>query len=170
MPLRTEREVAHPIRVERARRKPRPPGELLSGCSHSKWGELLYISDGICPWITLLFLGASLRELGRLLRLWRGTCRTGLSGGKASWDGAHVAQGEGRRIPGSHGRAYILSSCICCSKLVVAASRTAAGTLVAFILYYKFGDKDYVTFDGPLRRAPGAAGSGRAARCCWTLK
>ncbi len=55
MPLRREREVAHPFRLERARRRPDPPGELLSGRSHSRWGELLYISGGISPWTTLLF-------------------------------------------------------------------------------------------------------------------
>ena len=56
MPLRREREVvSDPFRLERARRRPDPPGELLSGRSHLKWGELLYISGGISPWTTLLF-------------------------------------------------------------------------------------------------------------------
>ncbi len=59
MPLRREREVARPFRLERARRRTRPPGELLSGRWHSKWGELLYISGGISPWATLLFPEAS---------------------------------------------------------------------------------------------------------------
>ncbi len=36
------------------------PGELLSGRSHSKWGELLYISGGISHWTTLLFPEASI--------------------------------------------------------------------------------------------------------------
>ena len=61
MPLR-EREVAHPFRLERARRRPDPPEELLSGRSHSKWGQLLYISGGISPWTTLLFPEASVKE------------------------------------------------------------------------------------------------------------
>ena len=60
MPLRREREVvSDPFRLERARRRPDPPGELLSGRSHLKWGELLYISGGISPWTTLLFPEAS---------------------------------------------------------------------------------------------------------------
>ena len=60
MPLRREREVvSDPFRLERARRRPDPPRELLSGRSHLKWGELLYISGGISPWTTLLFPEAS---------------------------------------------------------------------------------------------------------------
>ena len=62
MPLRREREVAHPFRLERARRRPDPPGELLSGRLHLNWGELLYISGGISPWTTLLFPEASAKR------------------------------------------------------------------------------------------------------------
>ncbi len=46
-----------PFRLERARRRPDPPGELLSGRSHLKWGVLLYISGGISPWTSLLLAG-----------------------------------------------------------------------------------------------------------------
>ncbi len=42
MPLRRERKATHPFRLERARRRPDPPGELLSGRSHSKWGVVVY--------------------------------------------------------------------------------------------------------------------------------
>ena len=41
--------MSDPFRLERARRRLDPPGELLSGRSHVKWGELLYISGGIPP-------------------------------------------------------------------------------------------------------------------------